>query len=127
MSEPTIYRLRYPAIAVFLLGGILGSAVNVGVSSLLYFVFKLNPIFAFFCGTLFNQLFHYVYYHLVFFNQEIRNRMSFPLQLLMYVCVAAIAIIPFRISFEHLQLNFVLSVLATIALLSMLNVVLIRI
>ena len=127
MSETLIYRLRYPAPLVFLLGGALGLAINLGLSAALYYWAALNPIVAFCCGTVANQLFHYAYYHLVFFNQEIRMKMTFGLRFLLSILVAAAAAMPFWIFLHVLHLHFVVAVIVTIGLLSVANVVLIRV
>ena len=84
------HRLRYPALYVFLLGGFLGSGLNLLVTVLLVH-FGINALAAFFIGTLVNELFHHLYYHVVYVNQEIRLRTPLAIQLSLYVLIAALA------------------------------------
>lgn len=82
-------RLRHPAWLIWLLGGLLGTGINIVVTILL--MQQLSPPLALFVGTLANQLFHFVYYRLVYVNEEIRFRTSAALQVVVYVVVAACA------------------------------------
>ncbi len=127
MTSPLPQRLRHPAVLVYLLGGILGSGLNVAVSLLLRTRMGINPYAAFFAGTLANQLFHFIYYHFVHVNQEIKLRNSLPVLLLMYVCVALFSLAPLWCGQNVLGLGFVGSVLASIAFLAILNTLLIRV
>lgn len=120
-------RLRHPAILVFLLGGFLGSALNLAASALLHRWLGLNPYASFFAGTMANQFFHYLYYHLVHVNQEIKLRNALPVLFAMYLCVALLALAPLWFFMNVLGLGFIAAVLATIVLLSLLNTLLIRI
>ena len=73
------------------MGGFLGSAVNLGVTFSIVYFFPRNPFapfIGFFLGTFLNQAFHYVYYHVVYVNQEIRMRTSFSIHLFMSVWVS---------------------------------------
>jgi len=88
-EHAVVQRWRHPAFLIFLLGGFLGLFLNLGVSLLLVFRFSVNPLTAFAAGTLLNQLFHYFYYNVVYVNQEIRMRTSFPLHLLLSLLVSA--------------------------------------
>jgi ubiquinone/menaquinone biosynthesis C-methylase UbiE len=91
-EHAAVQRWRHPAALIYLMGGILGAAVNLGVTfSLVYFSPNnpFMPFIAFFCGTFLNQAFHYVYYHVVYVNQEIRMRTSFAIHLFMSVWVSA--------------------------------------
>jgi SAM-dependent methyltransferase len=91
MPTSVPHRLRYSAVFVFLFGGVLGSGINFAVTLALYFYAGLNPWASFFLGTLSNELFHHIYYHVVYVNQEIRLRTTLPLQLSLYIIVAAAA------------------------------------
>lgn len=119
-------RMKHSVLAIFLLGGLAGSAVNVAVSTSLYYLLGLNPLAAFFVGALTNELFHHFYYYVLCVNQEIRMRTALPIQLLLYVAVAGLAVLPLWV-LMHLGLSFVLSVLCTIAILSALNILVNRI
>ncbi len=101
--------------------------MNLAISVTLHNLTGLNPFISFLCGTLCNQLFHLVYYHLVYVNQEIRTRNSWPVQLLLYLCVALAGLVPLWVGLRVLGLSFVSAALATIGLLSVLNTVLIRV
>ena len=120
-------RIRHQVLAVFLLGGIVGSSLNVVVSAILYYWLGLNPLVSFFTGAIVNQLFHHFYYHVLCVNQEIRMRTALPIQLLMYVCVAALAVLPLWALMHLAGMDFLLSVLGTIVILSVLNVLINRI
>ncbi len=120
-------RLRYSSTLIFLLGGVSGSAVNLLLSSLLFYVLELNAYISFFCGTLGNELFHHVYYHVVFVNREIRLKTALPLQLLLYGCVALGSAVLLHLFMAKLNTPFVWAVLITIALLSIINILFIRI
>ncbi len=123
--QPLMPRIRHRLLNIFLLGGAIGSGMNVGVTMLLAGMFGLNPFIAFFVGMMTNQLFHYVYYHVVFVNQEIRMRMSFGLQLALYALVATAALAPMGL-LMHLSLPLASAVIATIGMLSVANVVCVR-
>jgi len=88
-EHDVIRRLRYPTALIFLLGGFLGAALNAGATFVLVLKFSWNPMAAFFTGTLLNQAFHYVYYNVVCVNGEIRMRTSFPIRLILILCVSA--------------------------------------
>jgi SAM-dependent methyltransferase len=85
------HRLRYPALYVFLLGGLLGSGINFVFTLALARFLSINPLLAFVIGTLANELFHHLYYHVVYVNQEIRLRTPLPIQAGLYVVVAVAA------------------------------------
>src|SRR3569623_835013 len=96
-SQPLIPRIRHRLLYIFLLGGLIGSGLNLGITLLLAGPIGLNPFVLCFVGMMVNQLFHYLYYHVVFVNQEIRMRMGFGLQLVMYVLVATAALAPLAV------------------------------
>ncbi len=82
-EHAVVQRWRHPAILIFLLGGFLGAALNLGVTLFLALRLGWNPMIAFFIGTFFNQAFHFVYYNVVYVNHEIQMKTSFPLHLFM--------------------------------------------
>jgi ubiquinone/menaquinone biosynthesis C-methylase UbiE/putative flippase GtrA len=90
-EHAAVKRWRHPAVLIYLMGGFLGAAVNLGVtfSILRFFPNLFMPFIAFFLGTFLNQAFHYVYYHVVYVNQEIRMRTSLPIHLFMSFWVSA--------------------------------------
>src|SRR6185369_6564857 len=81
-------RLKHPGFLVFLLGGIVGGGLNVGVSCAARFWLGKDPLLSIFLGTLANEAFHYLYYSVVFVNQEVRWRMGAPWLFLMYLAMA---------------------------------------
>ena len=83
-------RLRHPAAYVYLLGGVIGSGLNAAVTLGLCLL-GLWPPLAMVVGTLSNEAFHHVYYHVVYVNQEVRLRTPLPLQAALYVAVAIVA------------------------------------
>ena len=85
------HRLRYPAWLVYVLGGSLGSGLNFAVTLAAVHVAGVRPPAAFLIGTLANEAFHHVYYHVVYVNQEIRLRTPLAIQATLYVVVAAAA------------------------------------
>jgi SAM-dependent methyltransferase len=126
-NDQAINRLRHPAVLIFLLGGFLGSGLNLGISASCYWILQWNPLVSFFLGTLVNQLFHHIYYRLVYVNQEIRMRTAPAIQLLLYILVAALSTIPLWVLMVVLGFKFLLAVLVTILLLSFLNTLVNRI
>ena len=83
-EHQVVHRWRHPALLIFLLGGLLGAALNLGATLLLTRQFGFTPLgasMAFFLGTYLNQAFHYFYYNVVYVNQEIRMKTSFALHL----------------------------------------------
>ncbi len=88
-AGPIKKRLEYPALAIFLLGGVTGSGINAAVVASLYLLAGTSAPLAFFCGTMANLLFHHVYYHFIFINREIQLRTPWWLQGLLYCAVAA--------------------------------------
>jgi SAM-dependent methyltransferase len=119
-------RLKHPFALVFLLGGFLGAGLNLGVSCAAHLLLGWDSLLAVFLGTLANQLFHFIYYSVIFVNQEIRWRVAPALQFLMYLAVAGAAAGMLR-GFLALGLGFVWAVVAVLALLSLANALLIRI
>jgi SAM-dependent methyltransferase len=84
-------RLRHPAAYTFLLGGLLGSGLNLAVTVVLVRLAYLWPPVALAIGTLVNELFHHVYYHVVYVNQEVRLRTPLAIQATLYGLVAVAA------------------------------------
>jgi ubiquinone/menaquinone biosynthesis C-methylase UbiE/putative flippase GtrA len=90
MHEHTVtQRWRHPALLIFLLGGFLGAALNLGATFLLVREFSVPALAAFFIGTFLNQAFHYVYYNVVYVNHEIRLKTSLPVHLFLSLWVSA--------------------------------------
>jgi len=125
-QEP-IRRLRYSQLPIFLLGGFSGSALNLLMSLFFFHYMSLNPYISFFCGTLCNELFHHIYYNVVFVNKEIRMKTPLPLQSFLYLCVALGSTLLLFLFMTMLSIGFVWAVLISIATLSVFNVLLIRI
>jgi ubiquinone/menaquinone biosynthesis C-methylase UbiE len=88
-EHAVVKRWRHPALLIFILGGVLGAALNLGVTLLLALEFSIPAVAAFFIGTFLNQAFHYFYYNVVYVNQEIRMRTSFALHLFLSFWVSA--------------------------------------
>src|SRR6185503_9624212 len=84
-ERKVLRRWRHPAILIFILGGFLGAVLNLlttlFLASRLPWAPSVNPLVAFFVGTFLNQAFHYVYYNVVYVNQEIRMKTSFAIHL----------------------------------------------
>ncbi len=127
IQDPSVlHRIRHPAHLVFLLGGISGSAINFAMTIGLNLVAGVHPLVAFFLGTLANQLFHYVYYHLVFLNQERRMRNGPVARLAVYLTVALIAS-GLLWGLMKVGLPFVIGVCAALVILAVANVLFVRI
>jgi SAM-dependent methyltransferase len=126
-EHPVIQRWRHPAVLVFLFGGVLGAGLNVGVTLLLAWEFSVDALLAFFIGTFLNQVFHYLYYNVVYVNQEIRMKTSLALHVFMsfWVSVGSAALLW---AFHH-QAGWTLpwALLACLAILSTSNALLNRI
>ncbi len=118
-------RQRYSPLLVYLLGGVLGSSVNVVVTYALYLVLG-RPLLAFFSGTLANQLFHHVFYSVVYENDEIQMRTVLSVQLLLYVAVAAAATVPLHVLHVTLAWPFFPALVACILLLAVVSTLVIR-
>jgi len=123
-SEPR--RLTHPPALVFLLGGILGAALNLGVAGAIHYLGAVDPRAAIFLGTLANQIFHLLYYSVVLVNREIRWRVAPGWQLLLFVVVAAIAS-GLLWAFLKLGLGLVPAAIGVLIVLSAANGLLIRI
>ena len=81
-------RFRHPAALILLLGGGVGSLLNLSTTIFLQRTLGCSPYVAFFVGTFVNLLFHHLYYALVFVQEEARVRPALPGQLLIYSGVA---------------------------------------
>jgi ubiquinone/menaquinone biosynthesis C-methylase UbiE len=105
-EHAVVRRWRHPAALIFLLGGFLGAALNLGATILLAGRFALNPLVAFFIGTFLNQVFHYFYYNVVYVNQEIRMRTSLPLHLFLsfWVSIGSSVLLWFFLQQEGVEL-----------------------
>lgn len=126
---PTVlpHRLRYSALYVYLLGGLLGSGINLFVTLPLHLAHGVNPFLAFFFGTLANELLHHVYYHVVYVNQEIRLRTPIALQMTLYVIVAAGAAGLLWVVMRVTGLTFVPAVFVSLLILAVTNTVINRV
>ncbi len=122
-----IQRLRHPDALIFVLGGIIGAMVNFGVTWFLLEKIDMNPFVSFFCGTIANQLFHHLYYNVVYVNQEIRLKTPLPLHLFFYLCVAGFSSLLFYVLNAQFSFSLLISVGLSITILSFANVFLIRI
>ena len=119
-------RQRHSTVLVFLLGGALGSSLNLVVTYALHSMLGWQPLAAFFSGTVANQLFHHVYYQVVYVNEEIQMRTSVAVQFVLYLCVAALATAPLWLLHVVLGIRFLPAVLLCIAILSIANSLLVR-
>jgi 2-polyprenyl-3-methyl-5-hydroxy-6-metoxy-1,4-benzoquinol methylase len=114
-------RLEHPPLLVFLLGGAAGAALNLAVTLALRFGLGWTETLAFFLGTIVGQLFHYLYYNFLYVNREIRLRTPFLVNLGLYTIVAAGATAGLHLVRRSLGWPLVPSLLAVLALLSVLN------
>lgn len=126
-SLKSLERLRHPAFLIFVFGGLLGALVNFSVSFMLYYRFACPPLFSFFVGTLSNQLFHHLFYSVVYVNKEVRLKTPVPLHFFLYFCVAFGSALFFHALLQKTSLGFETSFFLTLFLLSVSNAFLIRI
>jgi len=120
-------RLSYRTSMIFLLGGLSGSSVNLFCSIFFFKLLHFNPYLSFFGGTLFNEIFHHLYYHVVFENKEIRLKTAVPIQFLLYGTVAAGSLVILWFFMEYISLGFITAVTLSIAGLALLNILFVRI
>jgi SAM-dependent methyltransferase len=120
-------RLRHPEAMVFLLGGLLGSALNFAVFTILYLLCNVHPALAFFVSTFLNEAFHHVYYRTVYVNEEIQFRTNGAIQWFLYFWTALGSALIFTALFQWLGLNIWLSAIATLIILSVSNTLFVRI
>jgi len=125
--QGSFQRLRHPDFLIFILGGLLGASINFGGTYFLYSGLGLSPVISFFGGTLANQLFHHLYYNVVYVNQEIRIKTPLALHLFLYFCVAVLSSLLFGLFLSKLSLPFGAVFFMSLLILSLLNVFLIRI
>jgi SAM-dependent methyltransferase len=111
----------------FSFSGIPGLILEPGAACVLHYVFKMAPALAFFAAILLNEIFHHVFYHLIYVNREIRMRTPLLFQLLLYTSVALAGAILLWILLAFFPIGFVPAVVLCIVILSLLNVLLIRI
>ena len=125
-EHKVVPRWHHPALLIFLLGGLLGAALNLGITLFLVIHLNVEPLAAFFIGTFLNQAFHYFYYNVVYVNQEIRMRTSFALHLFLsfWVSLGASVLLWFFLSNG---LYLVPALLACLVVLAASNAVLNRI
>jgi len=120
-------RLPYSITLIFLLGGFAGSLLNLSINILLYKSFHLNPYHCFFWGTLLNEIFHHLYYHVIFDNKEIELKTPLPVQFTLYGLIAAGSLGFLLLFIEYLKFGFVTAVILSISCLSLLNILFVRI
>jgi SAM-dependent methyltransferase len=120
-------RLRHPDVLVFLLGGFLGSALNLRVFVVLYALFQWNPALACFCSTFLNEAFHHVYYRTVYVNEEIQFRTPGAIQWFLYVWTALGSALIFFALFQWVHLSVWVAILLTLVILSISNTLFVRI
>ena len=120
-------QIRHSPLLVLLLGGVLGSGLNFAASLWFHCAFAWNPFLSFFAATLLNLVFHHLYYYVIHANREIRMRTPLPLQCLLYVGVAAGSLGLLWFFLRGLGLSFPLAVLCSIAVLSALSVLVLRV
>lgn len=119
--------LRHSRIFIFLLGGLLGACMNFAVSLSFHTILLLNPFISFFFGTLCNELFHHIYYYVVFKNREIRLKTPFYIQFTLYLCVAVAGLFILWFYFVYMNLTFIFSLFLSIASLSLLSALFVKI
>jgi SAM-dependent methyltransferase len=125
--HPSPSRLKHPALFIFLLGGVTGAALNVGLTLLLHRVFGLPVVAAFFAGTLANEIFHFLYYTVLHDNEEMHFHTPLPQRLALYAAVALLATLLLEAALRWTAWPLVPSLLAVLALLSAANTVLNRV
>jgi SAM-dependent methyltransferase len=126
-AEAPIQRLQYRSSLVFLLGGFLGTSLNLALTLILHRVLGWNPHAAFFAGTIGNLLFHHCYYYVVFENREIPMKTPISLQLLLYLVVAGGAVALFHFFFAVVGSGVGASLLWSLAMLAAASGVFVRI
>lgn len=130
MSEATPIqpapRLRHPTWLVVLFGGVLGAVVNLSVTFGLNATIVSSLPIAFFIGTLANQLFHFVYYKLVFFQQNDTDPRSPIVRLVQYLAVALVALGLLWIVLRVFDFSLFWSVVTALGILSVLNLTMVR-
>ena len=119
--------LHHSPIAIVILGGILGTSLNLITTFSLYLFFQWNPYVSFFCGTILNELFHHLYYHIVFINKEIRMRTKLPIQFSLYTLVALGSLVALWFFLNILILEFMIATIFTLLCISIINILFIRI
>lgn len=88
-SSSLTTRLRHPLALILLVGGLLGSGANLLVTLGLVRL-GLDPCAAFFVGTTANQALHFVYYGILYVNEE--RRLQPPwVRVIVVLVVAALA------------------------------------
>ena len=126
-EHQTVQRWRHPAALIYSLGGLLGFFLNMGTTFILVGYLSWNPFAAFFAGTFMNQLFHYVYYNVVYVNHEIRLRTSLGLHFLLSVAVSTGASGLLWFFLSSLGWNLLPGFFACMVLLSLANTLLNRV
>jgi SAM-dependent methyltransferase len=120
-------RFRHPAVLILLLGGAVGSALNLGITLYFHRTWGTSPYAAFFVGTFVNLLFHHLYYALVFAQQEDRLRPALPIQLLLYGLVASGSLGLLWFFLSAIGIDLLSAVLASLVCQALLSLTLVRI
>jgi 2-polyprenyl-3-methyl-5-hydroxy-6-metoxy-1,4-benzoquinol methylase/putative flippase GtrA len=122
-------RLRHPIWLIVLFGGVCGAAINLSLTLLLHETIVPSPFVAFFIGTLANQLFHFVYYRLALYQIRYRDTRRPIARAMHYLVIGLIAVgilyLVQRVFGPQLRLRW--AILIAIAILSLLNLLLVRI
>lgn len=120
-------RLRHPELLVFMLGGILGTSINFAFSEVFYRLGEIPAALAFFVATLLNEAFHHFFYRVVYVNEEIKFKTPLPIQLFLYVLVAAAGSLMLWAFMAGLGWGFESALLVSLVILAVSNAVLVRI
>jgi len=120
-------KLHHSPMEVFLLGGFIGSSLNLLITIFLNSYLKWNVYLSFFFGTLSNEIFHHVYYHIAFVNKEIRMKTATHIQFTLYVFVAVGSLIILWFYMNYFGFTFIIAVISSILTISILNILFIRI
>jgi len=120
-------RLIYSPFLTYLLGGILGTSLNLIITIYSYSFFKINPYVSFFLGMIFNLLFNHAYYYLVFVNKEIRLKTPIYIQLFLYLVIAIAGAFVLWLFMNLFKLEFIHAIILLIIILSLLSSIFIKI
>ncbi len=120
-------RLKHPALFIFLLGGLSGAALNVGLTFALHRWAGFSLLAAFFLGTLANEIFHFLYYTLIHDNEEMHFHTPLPVRLLLYTALALLGVLLLAAVLTWTDWPPLGAVLAVLGILSVGNTVLNRI
>ena len=120
-------KLLYSSFLTYLLGGVLGTSLNLVVTILLYSGLQINPYVSIFSGVLANELFNHSYYYIIFANKEIRLKTPIYIQLFLYLVIAIASAFVLWICMHLLKLEFFHATILLIIILSLLSSIFIKI